>query len=327
MILSASSIIDLQACARRPVLSADWEILKFRPKRLLDACLRQGIMRITQGEDAAAVAAAMRAEFVQAAANPGMDTRRGDDPYRIAMDLCAMLETILRAAARMGLPALTESPVVRLNSATEWSPLAFAAADGLHRIITIDRWTEEDLARELHSWYVVGDMAATELPLTIHVIEIGQSRNGRRASPWARGWRHPTMRNAKRIRFAHKDGTTFKGWIPVYLADERDLDPAEWVDAMFTEGVAQAAWRTIPIAMPSAEQAAETVRQILAEAARMSVLISERRSCGWRELPMSRAACDGMTPCGWQGACYGVDNNLTNSGLYVLRNQSILRVA
>jgi hypothetical protein len=222
---------------------------------------------------------------------------------------------------------MDEHPRIKLNSTVEWSPLAFAAPDGLHRIVTIDRWAEADLARELHSWYVVGDMAVTGLALTIHVIEIGQQRGGRRASAWARGWRHPTMRNTKRIRFAHKDGSTFKGWTAVWLADEANLDAGEWVDIMFAEGAAQALWKTISIAVPTPEQAATTVRDILVEASRASVLISERRSATWRTLPMSRASCDGMIPCGWQSACYGSDNNLTNTGLYILRDKGILRVA
>lgn len=326
MILSASTLTDLQSCPRKPLLSADWEILHLRPKQLLDGAIRKGILAISQGGDAAEVAKLMRAEFLQAAANPGMATSPGTDSYKLAMDLCAMIETILRASARVGLPKLSESKKVKCG-ALMWQPLAFTAEDGLHRIVTIDRWTETDLARELHSWYVVGDMAVTGLPLTIHVIEIGQSRGGRRASAWARGFRHPTMKNAQRIRFLHKDGTTFKGWTPVWLADESSLDAGEWVDAMMREGAVARLWHTIPVAMPTDAQRAETVRQILAEGARASVLISERRSTPWSALPMARAACDGMVPCPWQGACYGGDSNLTNTGLYILREKGILRVA
>ena len=328
MILSAVSLTDMQACVRRPVLSADWEVLRFRPKQLLDACLRKGIMAVSGGEDAAAVARTIRTEFLQAAANPGMETRAGADSFKIAMDSCAVIETVLRAAGRMEVTKLGECGAININPSVAWQPLAFWGADEqMHRFITIDRWTEDDLARELHGWYVVGDMAVTKLPMTLHVIEIGQTRDGRRASAWARGWRHPTMRNAQRIRFLHKDGTTFKGWTPVWLADEKSLDAGEWVEAMWREGAAQRLWHTISVAMPTEAQRAETVRQVLSEAARMSVLISERRSATWRALPMARAACDGIVPCAWQGACYGESDNLASTGLYILREKSILRVA
>jgi hypothetical protein len=328
MILTASSIVDLQSCPRKTLLSADYEILHLRPKQLLDACLRKGILAISRGEDVAATVKQMRMEFLQAAANPGMATPTGTDSYKLAMDLCAMLDTILRAAARMGLPHLGEHPGIKLNSGITWQPLAFTSADGLHRIVTIDRWSEADLVRELHSWFVAGDMATTGLDMTIHVIEIGQSRNGRRASAWARGWRNPVMKNANRIRFIHKDGTSFKGWIPVWLADERDLDVDGWVGAMFKEGAAQRLWHTIPVAMPTEAQRAETMRQILGEGARASVLISERGSAPWSSAPMVRAACDGLgVPCGWQGACYGNGNDLVSIGLYIVREKGILRVA
>jgi len=327
MILTAASLTDLQSCSRKTLLSADWEIIHLRPKQLLDGVLRKGILAISQGGDAAEVVKGARAEFLQAAANPGMVTPPGVDSYKLAMDLCALLDTILRAAGRMGLPRLDEHPEIKLNSMISWQPLAFTSADGLHRIVTIDKWSEADLARELHSWFVAGEMAATGLDMTIHVIEIGQSRNGRRASPWARGWRHPTMKNAKRIRFLHKDGTTFQGWIPVWLADEQSLDAAEWVDAMFAEGAPGRLWHDVPVARPTEAQRGETLRQILAEGARASVLISERRSTTWDALPMTRAACDGMVPCAWQGACYGVDTNLASTRLYMPREKGILRVA
>src|SRR4029077_996989 len=125
MILPAASLSDLQSCPRKTLLSTDWEILHLRPKQLLDGCLRKGILAISQGGDVGETVKGVRAEFLQAAANPGMATAPGVDSYKLAMDLCAMLETILRAAARMGLPHLGEHPGIKLNSTTLWQPLAF----------------------------------------------------------------------------------------------------------------------------------------------------------------------------------------------------------
>jgi hypothetical protein len=326
MILSASSLTDLQSCPRKILLSTDWEILKLRPKQMLDSCLRRGILSITQGGDAAAIAEQFKLEFLQAAANPGMDTPRGAKPYEIAKDHVAMIQTILRAAKRMGLPVLRESPVVPLTSTTDYQPLAFTDGVMLHRIITVDRWDDAALSRELHSWYTIGDQAVTGLPLTLHVIETGQTRNGRRASPWARGWRHPTLRNAHRIRFLHKDGSTFKGWTPVWLADERELDAEEWVEAMWREGAVAACWKDIAVASPTMAQRSTTLGQLRLEAHHMSVLISERQSNPWSALPMHRGSCDGMVPCGWQEACYRNGTDVQQSGLYQSKMQGNLRV-
>ena len=326
MILTASTLTDYQSCPRKTLLSTDWEILKLRPKQMLDSCLRRGILAITQGKDAGEVAEGMKAEFLQAAANPGMDTPRGAKPYEIAKDHVAMIQTILRAAKRMELPVLAESPTVQLSSTVEYQPLAFTDGVMLHRIITVDRWDDAALSRELHGWYTIGDQAVTGLPLTLHVIETGQTRNGRRASPWARGWRHPTLRNAHRIRFLHKDGTGFKGWTPVWLADERELDAEEWVEAMWKEGAVQAAWKDIAVAPPTLSQRSGTLGQLRLEAHRMSVLISERQSNPWSAIPMHRGSCDGMVPCGWQEACYRESNDVQESGLYRGRDQGTLQV-
>jgi len=308
------------------LLNYDFEVLHWRPKSLLDACLRAGILRVSHAEDPSAVASDMKAQFLQAAANPGLDAPRGTDTYKLAKDYCALLDTILRAAARWELPALADSPVVSLNSTTSWQPLASIDATGeLHRFTTVDRWGDNDLSRELHSWHVFGDISATRRPMTIHVIEIGQTRNGRRASPWARGWRHPTMPNL-RMRFVHQDGSTFKGWTPMYLADYANSDPAAWVEQMFREGVAQTLVRTVPVAAPSDPVIADTLSQILLEAARASVLITERRSIPWSALPMSRAACDSIIPCAFQPCCHSEKVNINEIGLYLPRKQAYAAV-
>jgi hypothetical protein len=315
--IDARSLTTLQSCPRRFLLESDYEVLRWRPKSLLDACLRKGILAISNGGEAAPIAESLKAEFLQVAANPGIEVAYGANPYVIAKDCCAMLDTILRAAAGWGLPRLGDASPVRLNSSTEWSPLAFAGADGsLHRIITVDRWADDNLSREAHSWYVTGDIAATRREMILHVVEIGQVRNGRRASAWARAWQHPTMPRLK-LRFVHRDGTTFKGWKAVYLADRRDLDPDEWVARMDTEGATNALVRHLRIGVPDDAVCDDTLRQMLLEASRANVLLSERSSTPWRALPMSRGACDIIGhPCPWQSACYQSVTDVASLGLY-----------
>jgi len=315
MILDAKLLSDLQACPRRFLLNTNYEVLHWRPKLLLDACLRVGIQRISNGQDVAVVASDAKAQFLQTAANPGLDAPRGTDTYKLAKDYCALLETILLAAPRWSLPALTDSPVVALNSTTQWQPLAFTDAAGeLHRFVTTDRIDDGTIARELHSWYVFGDMCVTRKSMTVHVIDIGQTRNGRRASAWARGWKHPAMANLK-MRFARKDGSTFKGWLPVYLADGGDAEA--WVAQMYAEGVAQGLVHIVPVALPSEAVIADTVWQILQEASRAHRLSAERGPRRWLAQPMSRAACDGMIPCPFQNVCHGeMVTDIISLGLY-----------
>jgi hypothetical protein len=225
-----------------------------------------------------------------------------------------MLDTILRSLAREGLPTdLTTPPPVRLNSMTEWAPMAHVAGQTLHRWITIDHWGADDLSRELHSWRTLGDMVVTKLPMVIHVICIGQVRNGRRASAWARAWKHPTMPSLQ-MRFKGKQPGAFKGWKPLYFADAH-VDADAWVEQMWKEGAAQELVTHTSVKMPTPAQCAEVLRDILAESAEMKILIDE--STPWSVLPMSRNACDGIAPCPFQQVCYG-DNvtDINNLGLY-----------
>ena len=99
MILDARTLTTLQSCPRRFLLEADYEVLRWRPKALLDACLRRGIAAISNGADAGATTSMMKVEFMQVAANPGIEVAYGANPYVIAKDYCAMLDTVLRAAA------------------------------------------------------------------------------------------------------------------------------------------------------------------------------------------------------------------------------------
>jgi hypothetical protein len=328
MILSASTISVLQACPRRFLLEADWLVIKWRAKALFDACLRTAILEISAGKSPAEAAKDAKSQFLQVAANPGLDLPYGTDSYKVAKDYSAMLDTILRAAARWNLPKLAEHPAVVLNSAVSWQPLAAVDEAGeLHRFITLDRWTDADLSRELHGWGVFGDVAITGKPMTIHVVEVGQIRNGRRSSAWARAWKHPTMGNTMKIHFAHKDGSTFKGWTPYYLMDHPDEDIDAWVEVMYKEGVAQRLVQHVGVAVPPQEVCDDTRRQVMQEATRARVLLSERSSTRWNALPMSRGACDGFVPCPWQAACHQAVTDLATTGLYQIKTKAMLAVA
>ena len=325
--IDAAQLTEYQSCRRRFVLSHDYRPIKWRPKSLFDACLRAGIQMLSTGADAASIATDATSRFMQTAANPGMDMV--GNPYIVAKDYCAMLQTVLRSVERARVPKLSDVPAARFNSQVAWKFLSHADDTGtLHRWVTVDHWGDDDIARELHGWYVFGDMVMAQQPMTLHVIEIGQIRTGRgiarRASLWARAWRHPTMPSL-RIRFRRNDGEGFQGWQPYYLADHSDADPAEWVDGMWKEGAAQLLMHEVSVRLPGPDIIADTQRQIMWEATGMRETARDRGSSTWMALPMSRAACDGMVPCPFQTACYQSEPvDIETLGLYQPRGLSIV---
>ena len=316
MILSASSLTQFQSCARRHALTREWHWPRWRPSALLAHCLRRGWYQLCRGYPVASVGQDAASHFMSLAADPGLDIAggAGGDVYRLARDHATMLQTILEYQSRTALPVLRPAPAATLAPDVRWEMSAWRDDSGaLHRLVAVDTWDEDALAREVHGWYTIGDIAAADAPMTIHVIEVGQVREGRRASTWVRGYKHATAPNLP-IRFRRKhpsgrgrggDGSDraprpalAEGYHPVWLSDKARPDVRGWVDIMVAEGVAGELVRRVDVRQVGEVTRRETIVQMVAEARRMAAVPR------WQDVPMSRGACDGMVPCPMQGVCY-----------------------
>lgn len=320
-VVDAGRISDWQTCRRRYLLNADWRVLRWRPKSLFDACLRRGVLALSQGGEVDKTVADASSAFLESAANPGLDIPYGSNPFVIAKDWTAMLSTILPSLLRRGLPTLAAAAAVPLNGSVEWHTRAARGTDGmLHRWLTVDRWEPSDLSRELHSWWTLGDVAATRLPMVLHVIEIGQQRNGRRQSAWARAWKHPSMPSL-RLRFRRTDGSEFRGYLPFYLSDQARVSAEAWVEQMWQERAAEPLMHDAIAEVPDAATCDIILRDILAETIAMRAALTDRVSSPFSVWPMSRGACDGgRVPCPWQAVCYASQvTDPSSLGLYQRR--------
>jgi hypothetical protein len=315
--IDALIMSEWQDCKRRYVLSRDWRVIKWRPKSLFDACLRRAIFRISNGLHVEEAAMDARTEFMGAAANPGLDGDKLFDPYKTAMDYCAMLDTILIALSKLTLLCLHDVKDLELTETVSWRTISHADDSGtLHRWITVDNWGHSDIARELHSWWVMGDVCVNRVPMTLHIVEIGQIRNNRRASPWARGYKHPALPGMQ-IRFKKVGGQEFgSDWKPFYLADHgHAIGPDAWVAIMEKEGVAQERIHHLNVNCPSDSICVSTTDQIITETTAMETLKGS-----WSTLPMSRNHCDTYVPCPFQHACYSEQTiDIRSIGLYQSR--------
>lgn len=306
----AASITDLQACQRRFVLNSSWRPLRWNPRYLFDAILRQSVLHLSRGRPVEEVCVAARSQYLQSATNPGIDS---PNPYPTAMEYVTLLNVLVTALPRLGIPpAIASGGVFPLGDAS-WSLSCFKDLQMLHRWITVDHWDAQRQLQELHSWWVAGDIAAAGLPMTIHVLEIGQMRNGQRASLWVRGYRHPKLPNVKRVRFKLRDREgSFKSWTSVRLADLR-MDVEDWVEMLWQDEVPQSLYHTIQVGLPSRGK----LDACLDDLARESVK-ARQLSPAWKDHSMSRGACDGFVPCPFQPVCYE-DADPESSGLFVAR--------
>lgn len=324
MILDATLLTHHQSCARRPVLETDWYPRRWRPKTLFDLVLTRAILSLSSGTSAESCAETARVEFLERAANPGLDLEDGVDPYQQAKDWCVMYETILRVLAKITLLMVKTVGTVSLNSSTGWRGSSLVDDTGtLHRWVTVDRWDADALSREMHSWYTFGDMTAFKSPMMIHAIEIGQIRKGRRASAWARGWRHPSLSNVNGVHFKHRDGSSFTGWTAMHLADHVEYSADDWVDAMIRDRAGYALIHQANLNALSESALAAATGQMLVLGHEIQRAITERGSAPWNSLPMSRGACDSLIPCVWQSACYSENIvDLAATGLYTPREKA-----
>lgn len=325
MVIDGAQLARYQLCRRRWLLEREWQFLKWHPKALFDSCLRDGAYRLSTGTTPETVISDATTRYLSAAANPGLDLLPGADPYQIAGDWCATLSTVLTAMSRLTLLSLSRVQPILMQSSQSWLPLSFADESGtLHRWITVDSWDADAQARAVHSWLTVGDMAVLDAPMTLHVVEVGSMRNGRRISPWCRAFRHPVI--AGRLRFQRPDGKggwrSLHGdqWEAAWLADLHAYSPEQWVDLMTKDGIISKILHHSAISPLREESRRLVLGQILAEAQAMRELQTGGNK--WERIPMNRGACDGWRPCPHQGACYvpaGSAPDLGASGLYQLR--------
>lgn len=293
--LNAAGLGDYQSCRRKYMLSA-WKPSRWRAKLLADACLRKGIVQLARGAKGTKVAADARAQFLLKAADPGLDMI--GDPYREAKNWCALLEVVLRWMALQPLPQLKDVPPVKMDGFT-WQVSAWGDDTGmLHRWITVDSWDADALSRELHSWRTIGDICATGLPMTLHVIELGQRRAGHHSAAWSRAFCNPGLASV-RWKFIKPEDTK---WKPVYFVDQRKMDAEEWVAAAEQERALTKLSHDVPVALPQPEQVADILRQMGLEATAMRTLVGD-----YSAQPMSRPACDLYVPCAYQQVCYSSD--------------------
>ncbi len=295
MILSAHSLTLAQRCPRR------WKIEQFQPlwkwphKALFDATLRRAIVDLSQpGADKGKVTLQAQTSFREVAKNPGLENV--EDPWTVAQDYCACLATILEWISREKLPELEivgEPYLVGPEVYWRVSEPRDRKSGVLHRWVTMSRFTEDGLSRELHSWAIAGDMAVTGSPLQLHIVEIGELSGGRRRSPWCLTYKHPHV--AGRVQFQRRGGKSLQGdWRPLWYDGRQD--PVEWVDLMQRDKITPI--RHVLVGALTEDSRKEVQGDIVGEAGRLGGLLA------WEDVPRFRPACDFPYTCPWQELCY-----------------------
>lgn len=277
-------------------LSRGYDGLRWHPSSLFSSVMRRAVFVLSSGRTFEDVAASARTQFIEAARSPGLSVENCD-VYRLAMDYCSIITNVIYALHRVAMPVLATADPVDIEEGVQWKFMSLRDDSGnLHRWIFVDAWDDDRFTSELHSWYTFGDIAAAPAPMQLHVVEIGQRRNGRMVSPWSRAHIHPII--AGRFKFTGIQG---KEWKPIFFSDSR-ISSEEWVGQMHREGLTESLIHHVSIAEPQQKHIDEFNRQALMEFSEMKRVTETVADP--MELPMSRGSCDFPRPCPFREICY-----------------------
>lgn len=318
-VIDANSLNTFQECRRKYLLSSQWRSLRWHNKSLLDYCLRQGIFQLSNGGKLEEVASEAKTRYMTIAAQ-GTENPDGVDPYQIALDQCALIETVLEALSRRTLFCLKDVPSARISDEVEWSFLATQDDSGtLHRWVTCSSYDDDFLTRELHSWRIFGDCCAAKQDMKLHVIVIGSILKGRRESYWTRAYQHSHIRG--KVKFSKKGGAKLEGdWSKIYLSQTDLYDARSWVDLMEQDQILDTLIHEVEVSLPALQHQHEFRRQVKTEADQMQVW--QERVENPRLVPMSRSACDGIVPCPFRPVCYSNDVTMELDGLGLYKRKT-----
>lgn len=313
MQLNAYIVDSFQKCGRIPRLLKDHRLRKLEPMRLFSSCMRECILNMSSGMSKEKAVHFATTRFLTQAKDPGLQIPHGIDTYTYAMDLVAMIRTLSEYLSRLTLLRLhdTSGDVNYVgNNHIEWTLLSPMDDSGaLHRWVFLDsKPNDNDMDAQLHSWYVVGDMAAAAIPMTLHVVVVGRRRKSRHNSPWTRAFRQPGF---YRHRFQKLDGTSLSGnWKPVYFADG-DSSAEAWVDLMQEENVPDTLVRHFPLT----DLSGDTIQNFHAEVDTLYEQIRNTMAQDPRSIPMTRRSCNRPKECAHLGFCYS-NQTQEQTGLY-----------
>lgn len=314
-LLNGHMIQQWQRGRRLFAIEHKYRYLKWHPTALFSAMMRRAVYQLSNGGDVVKVTSAAIADFLAAAKYPGMDTIAGTDTYKLAMDLCATMRSVLEYISRLTLLTLHHHAPV-MTPEYRWGFLSYPDDSGvLHKWQFVDRIDQDALYRVMHSWAVMGDLVFGRVPMVVHFVAIGQTRDSRRQSPWCKAYSSPAVAGV--VRFQKRSGTPLEGaWKPVYLADDPRPDARAWVDKMLADNVTEPLVRHIDVKQPTDKHVREFMRDLDYEHTQMLLANVLDPTFDPMTLPMCRSACDTPYPCPHQFVCYSNNQTLDACGLY-----------
>ena len=221
---SAQVLRNSDFCSRLEFLSRSWEKDSLTPMQLLSRGIHAGL--ISEAKDPGTAAGDY---VISLAVSRPIDTPQTDllGLAEHTAALADMITWILRPGDPWANPGSVE-----LGEHT-WIPESYIGPGGLRRVVLVDRWSDERAIAESFDWGTL-EGVIYDVPMTLIVVVLGASHDGRRHGPLSKGWLHPVNQD---LRFRKRNDTDFCGtWNIVYREDFKG-DREEWLESMTEDQV------------------------------------------------------------------------------------------
>lgn len=315
MTLDAPTVESFERCRRQWAYQNEFEMIRVTPIGALYRALDHILTADTFQPEAA------KSFMMNEAGERGVWTEAAN-PYGQIKNFAHLAELLARVLRQPSAAPVKLHPVVKVGD-HQWHPHSYLTDNGLRlmRIVLCDHWDDDRQLAELHSWRTVGDVSSTGLPMTLRILVIGQSREGRRHSFWTKGQRHPIN---KQLRFARKHGKAdglSASWETVWR-EEAGISAQVWLEQMSRDCVLKELAFERQVKVPSKDQRDRVMADILRIAEEMdSVRFEKAAKC---LPPMTRSACDDPIKgqCPFQCVCFsGTELSPDDTGVFRVKTR------
>lgn len=290
MILSAPLLDTWDRCPRRYQFEREWESCSISPLGLLYAAVEGSLTASEPIEGARSVILERTSR---------LDVDSGDLSPLSAIRHITSTAEVIALALRQRFGCATHLEPVPMGK-HQWQSRLFEMKGELHRVILASYMDDDTLRSYAHSWGTVGELAALERPLSLTLVIIGNQRNGRRHSHWARAYQHPIQKSSLRFASRKRDDGFTQAWKTVWR-EQTDITAETWLDRMASDDVLGELIVSRRVKYNGADARMVQARQELVEIAPAMAQTVDPMS-----LPMRRSSCDevGRSACEYQAVCY-----------------------
>lgn len=284
--MNADILSDFESCERRGYWSQTFVPNKLHPTEVLRRSIAEALTgeREDRGERAG--------ELVMEYASQGLDVKT-HQKYECAVHHACLADILTTYLASKGSYSRPE-PKVGVNFT--WGPYCLLRGQELVRIALVDHWSDDREASEARSWWTLGEMAAFKMPMTIEVLLLGSSVNGRRHSAWSKGLLHPRNRQLRFKKRFQKGQAFADSWLPVWREDHDEISREDWLKAMQEDDVFADLARRVHIEPLSAERVLDLRGMIERKTEKLYKI---------NAVPdPNYSACDWPRPCAMRQVCF-----------------------